>query len=88
MQSVKTNTSATIPTISVLSLVLFNYLVRKKFYIQEGLEGASSIIDVGGLIYYDKKMNCVYYGTALKLTLHLCTCWEYAKTIAYSLVNH
>ena len=33
----------------------------------------SSIIDVGGLIYYDKKKNCVYYGTALKLALHLVT---------------
>ena len=45
----------------------------KKFYTQEGLEGASSIIDVGGLIYYDKKMNCVYYGNAPKLALHLHT---------------
>ena len=45
----------------------------KNFYIQEGLEGASSIIDVGSLIYYDKKMKLVYYGTTLKLSLHLRT---------------
>ena len=53
--------------------VLFNDLVGKKFYIQEGSEGASSIIDVDGLIYCDKKMNYVYYGTTLKLALHLHT---------------
>ena len=45
----------------------------EKSFIQEGLEGNSSIIEMGGLIYYDKKMNCVYYGTVLKLALHLRT---------------
>ena len=45
----------------------------EKIYIQEGLEGASSIIEVGSLIYYEKKMNCVHYGTATKLTLCLLT---------------
>ena len=43
----------------------------KIFYIWEELEGASSIVNFGSLIYYDNKMNCVYYGTALKLALHL-----------------
>ena len=52
---------------------LFNDLVGKNLYIYEELEGESSIIDVGSLIYYDKKMNCVYYGTALKLSLNLRT---------------
>ena len=52
---------------------LLNGLVGKTFYTQEELEGASSIIDVGSLIYYDKKMNYVYYGTALKFALHLRT---------------
>ena len=33
---------------------MFNELVGKYVYIQEGLEGTSSIINVGGLIYYDK----------------------------------
>ena len=48
-------------------------MFRKKIYIQKWFEGDSSIIDVGGLIYYDTKINCVYYGTALKLALRLCT---------------
>ena len=40
-----------------------------KIYIQEGLDGDSSIIDVISLIYYNKIMNFVYYVTALKLSL-------------------
>ena len=55
-----------------ISIFLFNDLV-KTIYIQEGLDGDSSIIDVGSLIYCDKKINCVYYGTALKLSLHIHT---------------
>ena len=34
-------------------------------------EEAPSIIDVDSLIYYDTKMNCVYYDIALKLSLQL-----------------
>ena len=45
----------------------------KKICIQGGIEGASPIINVVSFIYYDKKMNCVYYKTALKPILHLCT---------------
>ena len=37
--------------------ILFNKLVRKNFYIQEGLEGGSSIINVGCLVYYDNKIT-------------------------------
>ena len=73
MQSANPNTAATRPTRSVLSPDMLNEPFRKNIYIQEGLEGASSIIDVGGLTYYDKKMNCVYYGTDLKLALHIRT---------------
>ena len=56
-----------------MSKIMSNYPFGKNFYIQELLEGVSSIINVGGLIYYDNRMNCVYYGTAFKLVLHLLT---------------
>ena len=39
----------------------------EKIYIQKVLEGGSSIIDMDILFYYDNKMNCLYYVTALKL---------------------
>ena len=50
-----------------------NDLVGKNLYIQERLDLFSSIIDVGSLIYCDKKLNCIYYGTDLKISLHLHT---------------
>ena len=50
---------------------MFNDLAEKDFYIQEGLEGASLIINMGSLIYYDKNTNFVYYGTAIKIFLCL-----------------
>ena len=50
---------------------MFNELSGKNFYTQEKSEGASSIINVGSLIYSNNKMNYVYYVTALKLVLHL-----------------
>ena len=45
----------------------------KNIYIQEGLEGASSIIDLGVLVNPDKKMNFAYFGTAPKVALNLHT---------------
>ena len=50
---------------------LFTDLVGQNFYTQEVLYGASSSTNGGILIYYDNKMNSVYYGTTLKLVLHL-----------------
>ena len=50
---------------------LLNDLVGKNFFIQDGFYGVSSIINVVSLIYYDNKMNCVYCGNYMKLSLSL-----------------
>ena len=47
-------------------------MINKKLYTQEGLYGGSSIINVGSFIDSDKRMNFVYYGTAMKIFLCLC----------------
>ena len=48
-----------IPFVNI-NFFLFNNLVRKNFYIKEGLEGGPSIINVGGFNYSNNIMNCVY----------------------------
>ena len=48
---------------------LCNNLVDKNFYIQEVLEGIYSIINVVILVYSEKKINYIYYGTTSKLVL-------------------
>ena len=50
---------------------MFNELAEKTYTSRIGQR--SSIIDMYSIIYCDKIMNCVHYGTAMKLAIHLRT---------------
>ena len=55
----------------LISKISVQWPGRENIIHPRGVRGVYSIINVDSLIYYDKKMNCVYYGTPLKLSLCL-----------------